>query len=553
MRLSGLILVGAVAVLPACKCGPNIQQRVPHLDVLDAQGNARELVDFGNVQINSTSTRQVRVRNSGTGTLSLTGITFSDTHFGCGTECTFDIGPGEETLVGLTFTPDAANTPVQGTATLANNGDSPLVELTLKGNGIVAAAVASPNPVAFGDVYLGEMKSVDLTLTNAGSDALVVSGATLVDAAGVTGEFSALDASVAPGASASVTLTYAPTTRVALAGSVIINIPASLGTLSVPLTGAGIGAAPKLCFHFNDTGTEACTDGSTGLDVRFGPLCDARVYPEDGGLHCDFDGGSTPYERSGNLFVRNDGNTPVSYSLNIARSSIASRCDGGAQIDFAYSNAPALPDGGTPVSYMVPTATLAPDVSPNIAVTFRATSACRGGDDSDLSTVIWTRQNEPGGSNRQPGVLLASLTGSSLLSNPEPYGITFTGNQPAPQTVNLISNTGFGPLQVTDISLRYATDGGAVPNADCEGVVAAPCVYFAWLDGGATLPVTLEGARPLPVSKPLRDLAYGTWTVGTNDAGYYVAPSAEQKVWARVQTTDPYEPVVLVPITGRQQ
>jgi hypothetical protein len=78
-------------------------------------------------------------------------------------------------------------------------------------------------------------------------------------------------------------------------------------------------------------------------------------------------------------------------------------------------------------------------------------------------------------------------------------------------------------------------------------------VYFAWLDGGATLPLTLEGARPLPVSKPLRNLAYGTYTLGTNDAGYYVAPSAEQRVWASVQTTDPYEPVVLVPIIGRLQ
>jgi hypothetical protein len=147
--------------------------------------------------------------------------------------------------------------------------------------------------------------------------------------------------------------------------------------------------------------------------------------------------------------------------------------------------------------------------------------------------------------------MIASLTGSSLLSNPEPYAVTFTGNQPAPQTVNLISNTGGGPLEVTAISLRYAPDGGATPTADCAGVTDAPCVYFTWLDGGATLPLVLEGARPLPVSKPLRNLAYGTWTVDTTDAGYYVAPMTQQKVWAEVQTSDPYEPAVLVPIIGR--
>jgi hypothetical protein len=552
MRFSRVIVIAGVAALSGCKCGPSISQRVPQLDVLDAQGNARDVVDFGNVQVNTTGTREVRVRNSGTGALNITDVTFSDAHFGLGQSATADLGPGEETNLTLTFTPDVADAPVQGTATIKSNADNaPERQLTVKGTGIVAAAVAQPSPLDFGDVYLGESKTLTLTVTNAGSDVLPVSGATLADADGVTADFSALDAGLAPGTSASVALTWAPTARVALAGTVNISIPPALGTLSVPVTGAGIGAVPKLCFRFDDTGVESCTDGTTGLNVAFGPLCDARVYPEDGGLHCDFDGGSTPAERTGSFYVRNEGNTSVSYSLNITRSSPPVRCDGGAAIDFTYANAPLLADGGAQVSYMVPTVALGPDVSPGVAVRYRATSACRGGDDSDLSTIIWTRQAEPSGTNRQPPVMIASLTGSSLLANPEPYAVTFTGNQPAPQTVNLISNTGGGPLEVTGISLRYAPDGGATPTADCAGVTDAPCVYFAWLDGGATLPLVLEGAHPLPVSKPLRDLAYGTWTVDVTDAGYYVAPTTQQKVWAEVQTSDPYEPVVLVPIIGR--
>lgn len=552
MRLSRALVFAAVATLSACKCDPTIKQRVPQLDVLDAQGNARDLVDFGNVQVHATATRQVRVRNSGTGALNVTDLTFSDARFGLAQAAAFDLGPGEEALLPFTFTPDVADTPVQGTGTLVSNaGNAPEKQLTLTGNGIVAAAVAQPNPLDFGDVYLGEAKALPVTVTNAGSDELVLSGATLTDAAEVTGDFSALDGGLAPGASAVVTLSYAPTARTALAGALHLNLPPALGTLTVPVTGAGIGAVPKLCFRFDDTGVESCTDGTTGLNVAFGPLCDARVYPEDGGLHCDFDGGTTPYARTGGFYVRNDGNTAVSYSLSINRSSPASRCDGGALIDFTYANAPALADGGASISFMVPTATLGPDVTPTVAVSYRATSACRSGDDSDLSTIIWTRQLEPAGTTRQPAAMFASLTGSSLLSNPEPYAITFTGNQPAPQTVNLVSNTGPGPLQVTGVSLRYAPDGGAVPTADCAGVTDAPCVYFAWLDGGAALPVVLEGARPLPVSKPLRDLAYGTWTVDVTDAGYYVAPTTQQKVWAEVQTSDPYEPVVLVPIIGR--
>ena len=53
------------------------------------------------------------------------------------------------------------------------------------------------------------------------------------------------------------------------------------------------------------------------------------------GFTCELDGGPVAYTRSGTMFVRNDGNTPVSYTMNISAGS-PSRCDGGASIDFKF-------------------------------------------------------------------------------------------------------------------------------------------------------------------------------------------------------------------------
>lgn len=145
------------------------------------------------------------------------------------------------------------------------------------------------------------------------------------------------------------------------------------------------------------------------------------------------------YERSGKLYVRNEGNTPVSYSLNITAGQ-PTRCDGGASIDFRYANAPTTSDGGPQATWTAPTFKLPAAVSDPkpwetapVAVTYRARSTCRG-DESDLSTVLWTRQGEPAGTSRRPNGMVATLTGASLLSKPEPFAVTFSGNNRCPRT-----------------------------------------------------------------------------------------------------------------------
>lgn len=552
-------------VLAGCDCDNGVSRRVAKIEVLDADGNTRQSIDFGQVQLHFTAKKAVRVRNVGTGSLEISAAAFTNARFATGAVPT-TLAPSEEAMLEFSFTPDVADQRETGTVALTTNDpDAGTVSLSLAGTGVTATAVANPRTFDFGEVYVGESKTLTFTLTNSGSNELPVTRAEL--SAGLdpslTADLTPLVKTLAGGESVMVTLRFAPTAITTLAGSLDIELPEGVGSLTLPVTGTGIAAAPKLCFRFDDTAFERCTDGTPGmnLDVAFGALCDARVYPADGGLSCALDGGAIPYERSGRFYVRNDGNTPVSYSLGI-NAGQPQRCDGGATIDFEYANAPTLADGGAQPSFMVPTTKLpmavtdpTPWETAPVAVTYRARSACRGGDDSDLSTIVWTRQGEPLGTTRAPTVMLATLTGASVLADPEPYPITFTGNSPLPIDARLVSNVGDGPVELRTVTLRQSSDGGNTPDVDCAAVDAGPCVYFAWV-AGPNLPTVLEGTRVLgqPVDKVLGRIAYGTWTVDPiTDAGTYVPPSQPQRIWAVVGTSDPYEPTVNVPINGRAQ
>lgn len=551
------VVAAGVALASACQCGARTSKLFSAIQIVDASGVPTASLDFGKVQRGTTATRTVRIRNAGAVTLTVDSVTVADSIFGVASPLPLSVSPSQERELALTLTPSVADVPVSTTATVhSNDPEHPTVTVSLTGLGVVSAAVAEPEMLNFGEVFLGETKSLTFTLTNAGSSGLVVSSAAFSAATGsaVSGELGALVTTVAEGTSVAVTVQFAPTAMVEVSGALELGLPT--GTLAIPVTGRGIQAQPKLCFKFEGSGLEQCTDGvaSTNLEIRFGSLCDRRVYPLDGGLDCALDGGSFPGERSGTLYVRNEGNTGVRYTMAFV-SGQPNRCDGGASIDFAFANAPALADGGAQVSWsqaerQLPTqlSDAKPWETAPIDVTYRARSRCRD-DGADLATVVWTRQGDADGKTRLPGAMLATLTGSSILSAPVPYPVTFTGNVVTPQEVSLVSNTGDGPVELKAVDLWQSNDGGATPHVRCHDAVGGPCQYFSWVSG-PTLPVRLAGTTSpgVRVSQVLGQLAFGT-----EDGGVYYAPFQEQRVFAVVETGDPYTPTVTVPIIGRQR
>lgn len=82
------------------------------------------MVEFGQVQLNFTATKKLRLRNSGAATLTLSKAEFSKALFGVGVALPLSIEVDEELELPLTFTPTTADQRETGTVTLSSDDPS---------------------------------------------------------------------------------------------------------------------------------------------------------------------------------------------------------------------------------------------------------------------------------------------------------------------------------------------------------------------------------------------------------------------------------------------
>lgn len=555
-------------------------RRLPRLEVPGPDGAERSRLDFGTVQVNLVHVRELRLRNAGANVLTISALTAAEP-FGTSQSAPLTIGPGEELALGVTFHPTVPNRRVTGSITLVSDDpERPSITLELSGQGIAAVAVATPNPIDFGDVYAGESAQVTVTLSNAGTNALEVLDARLTaeTPSSVSGDLSPLRSQIAAGASASATLSFAPTQKLDLAGALELQLdPLQGGVLSIPLQGRGVSSTPRVCFQFSGSGTESCSEASgatPSLSIRFPALCDAEVYADAGSATCA--PGSS--QHTGQLYLRNEGNQAVSYSMQyVSYPYTKDRCDAGypARSDFEFSNAPSLADGGTPGTYTEATTQLAAAAeSSKVTVRYTARSRCAE-ETTDVSRVIWTRQGEP--LSHTPNSILVTFDGTSKLPEAVPADLSFGSSSqqiavPLSLTFYGVNNIGPAPLEVYSVELweeLFSADGGnpspgvgAVgPNGGlflpCDaGTPGGDCGRFQWegTDGGNPnqyAPHTLAAApnQSTPTQTPLGRITFGPGGAGC-DAGNCAVPYQLHRIYAVTRTNDPYPGTTISKIQG---
>lgn len=209
-------------------------------------------VDFGGVQPGVSVSASVAIENVGADVLdvplAVEGVGFA---LAGGTRV-LPLGAGETANVQVTFTPGAVG-PVAGrlVADLCDDeGCDPGAPLT--GEGAVPALTIAPATVDFGAVAANSTADATVTLQNSGGASLTVSEIALLDPSGFTSVTAAptLPATIAAGASATVTLRYAPTQGLAALDAeltVTSNDPEA-SSAAAPVTGStpgpGLVAAP---------------------------------------------------------------------------------------------------------------------------------------------------------------------------------------------------------------------------------------------------------------------------------------------------------------------
>lgn len=226
-------------------------------------------LDFGGVRPGSSAALSVVIENVGDDVLEVPLSTEGAGFALDGGSRSLALGAGATETLRVSFTPSAvgASTGRLVAQVCADEGCDPSVALTA--TGAVPTLSLTPAAVAFGDVIAGSSADAVVTLQNSGGATLNVTALAVDDPSGFTtvAQAPTLPAAIAPGATANVTLRYAPTQGLAALDAVLTvtsDDPATPNA-TLPITGAtsgpGLVASPTaLDFGAVDEGESAELD-----------------------------------------------------------------------------------------------------------------------------------------------------------------------------------------------------------------------------------------------------------------------------------------------------
>ena len=219
---------------------------------------------FGDVTVGSSTTRTLTISNTGSSTLSVSGISYPSGFSGTWSG---SVAAGGSQNVTVTFAPTTA-TSYSGTVTVNSDKTSGTNTRSCSGTGtaVPTRIISLSGDLGFGDVTVGSSTTRTLTISNTGSSTLSVSGISYPS--GFSGTWSG---SVAAGGSQNVTVTFAPTTATSYSGTVTVNSDKTSGTSTRSCSGNGNGSvstSQSIVFSSNRSGNfDIWTMDDTGTNL----------------------------------------------------------------------------------------------------------------------------------------------------------------------------------------------------------------------------------------------------------------------------------------------
>ncbi|MGH9716590.1 MAG: beta strand repeat-containing protein, partial [Candidatus Acidiferrales bacterium] len=197
-------------------------------------------LNFSNVTVGQSSSQNVTLTNSGNANLVLTAATVSGNGFVVsGLALPKTLTAGQNVAFSVQFTP-ASTTGTTGGVVFADNAPGTPQTLPLSGSALAANGTLSANPGSFNfsDVVVGSSGQQTITLKNSGTGAVTINQVS-TSGAGFSTTGLAVGQTIAAGAQASFTASFAPTNAGNASGSITISTSATNPTLSIPLSGTG--------------------------------------------------------------------------------------------------------------------------------------------------------------------------------------------------------------------------------------------------------------------------------------------------------------------------
>lgn len=267
--LNATVLAFAIASMVGCQgvsAGPPaVQQGKLSL------GNS--VLNFGGVAAGGSKTLTVNATNSGNAPTNISAATISSKYFALTSpSLPAALAAGESVPLTFRFTPNVAGT-FDASATIASDASNAVSSLSLTGTGVADGQLAlSATSEAFGNVVVGSSQGLSEVITNTGASSVTVSQVT-VTGAGFSFSGISVPVSLGAGQSASLDVSFAPTSTGAVSGSLTITSNATNPTLSVPLSGTGTTTAGKLTVTPSTLGLGNVVSGGTEIPLLAHNIC----------------------------------------------------------------------------------------------------------------------------------------------------------------------------------------------------------------------------------------------------------------------------------------
>ncbi|MFY9732283.1 MAG: choice-of-anchor D domain-containing protein, partial [Candidatus Acidiferrales bacterium] len=195
---------------------------------------------FGTVTTGNSNSQTITLSNSGSAAVSISQANVSGTGFSMSgmTGFPITINAGANKTFNVVFAPTTSGSATGMVQVVSNAPNSP-ISIALSGTGQAATQLLSANPSSFNfnSVNDGSSATLNVTLTNTGNSNITISGTTATgagfSATGVNGTM------LTPNQTATLVVTFAPTSAGAVSGSVAVSSNAS-NSPTISLAGTGV-------------------------------------------------------------------------------------------------------------------------------------------------------------------------------------------------------------------------------------------------------------------------------------------------------------------------
>ncbi|MFH0736100.1 MAG: choice-of-anchor D domain-containing protein [bacterium] len=207
-------------------------------------------LNFGNVLINTSSVKNVKIYNTGNGNLAITNIFSSSSSYTFTGGTTYTILPNDSVTVPVEFNPLLLGSHSGELNITSDDPDQPTVLVALSGSGYQTMSNISVNPtsLAFGDLLVGNNLAKSLKIYNTGNANLSItniasSNAAFTFSGGTTH-------TIVPNDSLTIQVTFTPAAAIVYSAKLTItNNDPDQGTLDVNLTGTGTQLQPAITIN----------------------------------------------------------------------------------------------------------------------------------------------------------------------------------------------------------------------------------------------------------------------------------------------------------------